>query len=210
MQLKVKRNTEKFRLLLYVLGLRSSLFLIELGVGIWSNSLSLIAGSGHLLSDLVSLGLTILVTWLVQHRSTDEVNFGYQRVENWVALLNGLSLLAIALLITWEAVGHLQSRQLVLGLPMLIVAGLSMIINGISIHLLHSEIHHDLNVRGVFLHGVADTASSFGVMLSAVAVYFWNWFWADAVASLLIAILLSMSAIFLIRDSLQTLKDQSI
>lgn len=93
MHIEVTQNTKKLRLLMYVLELRSSLFLVELGVGIWSHSLSLIAGSGHLFSDLVSLGLTVLVTWLVQRRSIGEVTSRYQRVEGWVAFLNLFDLL---------------------------------------------------------------------------------------------------------------------
>lgn len=78
-----------------------------------------------------------------------------------MALLNGLSLMAIALLIVWEVIGHLQSPEPVKGSAMLIVAVLSIVINGFNIHLLHEESHHDLNVRGVFLHSAADAASSF-------------------------------------------------
>ncbi|MHC5762829.1 cation transporter [Nostoc sp.] len=63
--------------------------------------------------------------------------------------------------------------------------------------------HHDLNLRGVFLHGIADAGSSIGVILAAGCVYFFNWLWADAVASLLVALFLSISAISLIKDSLR-------
>lgn len=200
------KNSEKLHLLLLVLGLRSSLFLVELGVGIWSYSLSLIAGSWHVFSDLVSLGMTLIVTWLLQGHSVNKVNFQYRRVETWVALLNSLSLVFISILITIEAIEHLQHPEPISGLPMLIVAGISIVVNGITIYLLHSDSHHDLNVRGIFLHGVADTASSIGVLLSAIAIYYLNWLWADAIISLLVVTFLSLSAISLIWDSLQTMR----
>lgn len=86
---------------------------------------------------------------------------------------------------------------------MLIAAGLSLVINGMSIYLLREDSHHDLNVRGVLLHGVADAASSISVVLGALAVYFFNWFWADAVGSLLVALIIGFSSISLITASLR-------
>ncbi|HBE54440.1 MAG TPA: hypothetical protein DDW76_38250 [Cyanobacteria bacterium UBA11369] len=76
----------KIQILWIVLGWRSFLFLIELGAGIWSHSLSLLAASGHLFSDLVNLGLTLLVTWLVDCKSEEEVIFEYRGIEIWVAI----------------------------------------------------------------------------------------------------------------------------
>lgn len=180
--------------------------MLELGVGLWSGSLSLLAGSGHLFSDLVVLGLTLLVTWLTQRQPTIQISFKYRQLEAWVALLNGISLAVIAFLIVWEARTHLQeSLEPVVGFSMLMTAGLSLIINGVSIYLLHEDSYHDLNVRGIILHGVADATSSISVVLAAIAVYFFNWFWADAVGSLLVALIICFSSVSLIVDSLKIL-----
>lgn len=197
------------QLLWIVLGLRIGFFLIELGVGIWSHSLSLLAGAGHLFSDLLTLGLTLVAAWLVQHQSLDPTAWKYKRLEAWVALLNGVSLGAIALLIDWEAVKHLQNPEPILGLPVLLVAGLSLVINGLSVQLLYPHSHHDLNFRGVLLHGVADAASSISVILAALAIYFFNWLWADAAASLLVALFIGISAISLLRDGWLVLRNAS-
>ncbi|MEH1965397.1 cation diffusion facilitator family transporter [Nostoc sp.] len=196
-------DTQKLNLLWVIFGLRSSLFLIELGVGLWGGSLSLLAGSGHLFSDVVTLGLTVLVVWLTERQSSGETNFKYQQIEAWIGLLNGVSLVTLAGFIALEAVERLQNPQTVSGLPMLIVATLSIVINSLTIHPLHKHSHHDLNLRGVLLHGIADAGSSLGVILAAGCVYFFNWLWADAVASLLVALFLSISAISLIQDSLR-------
>ncbi|MFN6462386.1 MAG: cation diffusion facilitator family transporter [Nostoc sp. DedVER02] len=195
--------TQKLNLLWVIFGLRSSLFLIELGVGLWGGSLSLLAGSGHLFSDVVTLGLTVLVVWLTERQSSVETNFKYQQIEAWIGLLNGVSLVTLAGFIALEAVERLQNPQPVSGLPMLAVATLSIVINSLTIHPLHKYSHHDLNLRGVLLHGIADAGSSLGVILAAGCVYFFNWLWADAVASLLVALFLSISAISLIQDSLR-------
>lgn len=200
---KTVDDMPKLNLLWVILWLRSCLFLIELGVGLWGGSLSLLAGSGHLLSDVVTLGLTVLVVWLTERQSSGETNFKYQQIEAWIGLLNGVSLVALAGFIALEAVEHLQNPEYISGLPMLIVATLSVVINGLSIQPLHKHSHHDLNLRGVFLHGIADAGSSIGVIMAAGCVYFFNWLWADAVASLLVALFLSISAISLIKDSLR-------
>lgn len=204
--LEVTQRMPKIQILWIVLGWRSFLFLIELGAGIWSHSLSLLAASGHLFSDLVNLGLTLLVTWLVDCKSEEEVIFEYRGIEIWVAIANGISLIFLSFLIAREAIEHLQTTETLQGLPMLIVAGLSLLINSYSINLLHENSHRDLNFRAILLHGVADAASSFGVMVSAVVIYFCNWLWADAIVSLLVATILSLSAVSLMRDSLQAMK----
>lgn len=189
------------------MGLRISFFLVEMGIGLWSHSLSLVAGAGHLLSDIAAIGLTLLATWLAQRPAVGQATFGYRRLEILVALINGLGLIAIASLIAWKAISHFQSPEPVSALPMLIVAFLGLFVNSLNIRLLHSDSHHDLNLRGAFLHVVADAASFVGVILAALAVYCFNWVIADAAASLLVACLISLSAIPFIGDSLRILME---
>ncbi|MBN8560196.1 MAG: cation transporter [Leptolyngbya sp. UWPOB_LEPTO1] len=202
---------QKIKRLWWVLGLRSGLFLVELGAGLWSHSLSLLAGSGHLFSDLITLGVTLLATWFTQRRTASQTAISQnRRLEAGIALLNGVSLAIVAILLGREAIEHLQSPEPVLGLPLLGAAGLSLIINGLSVYLLHNDHHHDLNLRGVFLHGVADAASSIGVMVAALAVYFFNWVWVDAAIGLLVALLICLSTISLVTDSLRILRHHSV
>lgn len=202
---------QKIKRLWWVLGLRSGLFLVELGAGLWSHSLSLLAGSGHLFSDLITLGVTLLATWFTQRRTANQTAISQnRRLEAGIALLNGVSLAIVALLLGREAIEHLQNPEPVLGLPLLGAAGLSLIINGLSVYLLHNDHHHDLNLRGVFLHGVADAASSIGVMVAALAVYFFNWVWVDAAIGLLVALLICLSTISLVTDSLRILRHHSV
>ncbi len=113
----------------------------------------------------------------------------------------------ISLLIAWEAVKHLQTPEPISGLPVLLVAGLSLVINGLSVRLLHPYSHNDLNFRGVILHGIADAASSISVIIAALAIYFFNWLWADTSASLLVALFIGINTILLLKDSWQVLKN---
>ncbi len=84
---EVTQDTRKLQLLGMVLGLRIVFFLLEVGVGFWSHSLSLLAGAGHLLSDLFTLGLTLVIAWLVQRQSLNQTAWKYKRLEAWVGLI---------------------------------------------------------------------------------------------------------------------------
>lgn len=190
-----------------VLGLRFVLFLAELGVGIWSRSLALLAGSGHLFSDLLTLGLTLLAAYVAKREAQQGKSVKELRLEGWLALVNGVSLVAIALLLIHEAIDHLQhhSSELSLGLPVLLVAALGVVINGITTYLLHRDQHHSLNVRGIFLHQVADMAGATSILLSALVIYLFHWAWADAATSLFVAFLIVVNALLLCRDSFRVL-----
>jgi cobalt-zinc-cadmium efflux system protein len=204
---KVSSTQLKMRLLWIVLGLRSSLFLFVLMIGFWTHSLSLLASSGDMFSDMVALSLTLGATTVAQRPATKTATFGYRRIEILVALLNGLGILAIAALTTWEAINHFQEPDPIRGLPMLITAGVSLVLNSIIIRLLHDESSHDLNLKGAFLRILADATGSIGVILAALGIYYFNWLWADAVASLLVAIFLCISAVPLVMDSLRILME---
>lgn len=190
-----------------VLGLRFVLFLAELGVGIWSRSLALLAGSGHLFSDLLTLGLTLLAAYVTKREAKKGKSVKELRLESWLALVNGVSLVAIALLLIYETIDHLQhhSSELSLGLPVLLVAALGVVINGITTYLLHRDQHHSLNVRGIFLHQVADMAGATSILLSALVIYLFHWAWADAATSLFVAFLIVVNALSLCRDSFRVL-----
>lgn len=190
-----------------VLGLRLILFLAELGVGVWSRSLALLAGSGHLFSDLLTLGLTLLAAYVAKRAAQKGKRVKENRLEGWLALVNGVSLIAIALLLIYETIDHLHHHpsELSLGLPVLLVAALGVVINGITTYLLHRDQNHSLNVRGIFLHQVADVAAAVSILLSALVIYLFQWTWADATTSLFVACLIIANALPLCRDSFRVL-----
>ncbi|MDZ4877869.1 MAG: Cadmium, cobalt and zinc/H(+)-K(+) antiporter [Chroococcidiopsis cubana SAG 39.79] len=200
-------GTQNVRRLWIVIGLRSSLLLVELVVGFWTHSLSLLAVAGHMLSDVFTLGAALIAASLAQLPATGRATFGYRRLEILVALMNGSILIAIAALIAWRAIERFQAPEPVSALPTLIVAALGLAINILLVSLLHEDSDRDLNLRGAFLHVVADAVSFFGVILAAIVVYWFNWFLADAVASLFVACLICLSALPLVWDSLRILME---
>lgn len=132
-QLELENSDPKSSLLWIVLGLRIALFAVELGTAIWSHSVSLLAGAGHLFADLLTLGLTPIAAWVVQ-RQVDGTTRTEQRLKAWIGIMNGMALSAIAVLIAQEAVNNLENVESIAPLPMLLVAGLSLMVNGFAVY----------------------------------------------------------------------------
>jgi len=196
----------KVKLLVTVLVLICSFSIAELAVGLFSHSLALLADSGHMASDCFALVLALMAAWMAQRRRNSNSAPGNHWVEVVAALVNGVGLVAIAFWIGWEAIVRLQSPPVeILSLPMLATASVGLGVNTINIFLLHKDSHHDLNLRGAFLHVLADAASSVGVILAAIAVWTLHWLWADGVISLLVSGLIIISATSLIVQSLKML-----
>jgi cobalt-zinc-cadmium efflux system protein len=202
-------GTSKTRLLWTVLILLSSFSLVEFAIAFSSHSLALVADVGHMVADALAIGLALFASWLAQLPASSQATFGYRRVEILAALLNGGILVAIALVIAIEAVHSLQTpSEDIASLPMLITAITGLVINSLNAALLHRESAHDLNLKGAFLHVVADAISSIGVILAAIAIGTLHWFWADGVISLLVAGMILVGAIPLITQSLQILLEK--
>ncbi|MBE7384093.1 MAG: cation transporter [Leptolyngbya sp. SIO1E4] len=177
---------------------------IELWVGLMSHSLTLRADSGHMLADGLALGIALTAAWAAQ-RSQPAAN-GNRRYELVAALINGLALLAMAAWIGREALMHWHGQPTeILSLPMLITALLGLLVNGLNLYWLHGEIHQDLNLRGVFLHILADLLGSVGAILAALAVTFLQWTWADTLIGAVVALMIALSALPLLWQSLQRL-----
>jgi cobalt-zinc-cadmium efflux system protein len=139
-----------------------------------------------------------------------QATFGYRRVEILAALVNGLGLMTVAGLIAWEAIARLQAPpQEILSQPMLITAAIGLGINLLNASLLHTHSHDDLNVKGAFLHMLADAVSSVGVIVAAIAVLLFQWNWADGAISLGVAILIAIGTVPLIRQSLSILLEKT-
>ncbi|TVQ12204.1 MAG: cation transporter [Leptolyngbya sp. DLM2.Bin27] len=181
---------------------------VEWLVGSYSHSLSLQSDAGHMLTDVGAIGLALSASWLTR-LTLARPRPGQPRLEAVAALINGVGLLALAALISLEAWQHLNAppTALVSG-PMLGTALVGLAINGFGVWLLHGQSHGSLNLRGAFLHVVADLASSAGVIVGAVCMALFHWFWLDGALSLAIALLIGSSALPLIYQSWGQLKGE--
>ncbi|HYX15134.1 MAG TPA: cation diffusion facilitator family transporter [Nostoc sp.] len=202
-QVKVVNNYQKAKTLWITVGLLAVFFVAEWSVGLWSQSLSLQADAGHILSDIAALAISLLASFLAQQPAKKKATFGNQRIEVLAALLNGLGLIAIATFIILEAIQRWQHPAAILGIPMLAIAVLGLIVNLLNINLLHPHTHSDLNLRGALLHVIADTVSSVGVIIAALAVHLWDWWWADVAISIVVATFTGLSALPLVQESLK-------
>lgn len=199
------RASHKVRRLTYVFLLVASFSAIELGIGLYSHSMALLADAGHLFADCLALLLALLGAWIVQRSKSNDLRDD-RRVETAIALFNGISLLAIGGGVALEAIAQVQAQaKEILSLPMLTVAIAGLIVNSVNIFLLHEHSHDDLNLKGAFLHVIADALSSVGVLLAALAVWKMHWLWADGAIGLFIALLIVASALPLVGQSFKLL-----
>ncbi|MGL5084078.1 MAG: cation diffusion facilitator family transporter [Microcoleaceae cyanobacterium] len=183
---------------------------VEFVVGSLSHSLALQADSGHMLSDFAALGVALLATWVTRQSGQSNAVQGdvprHSQVEAIAALANGLGMLSMTGFITWEALRHLHHPPAeILSFPMLITAIIGLGINGFNAILLYEKSQQNLNLKGVFLHVVADTVSSVGTILAALMVWLLSWHWADSAIGLAVALFTVFSSVPLIRQSLKSL-----
>lgn len=177
---------------------------VELWVGVLSHSLTLRADSGHMFTDVGALGIALVAAWVAQ-RSPAPAR-GNHRLELLAALINGLALLAMAAWIGREALAHWHGQPTeILSFPMFITALLGLLVNGLNLYWLHGDLSQDLNLRGVFLHMLADLLGSVGAILAAIAVTVLQWAWADIVIGAVVALIIALSALPLLWQSLQNL-----
>ncbi|MGC1308399.1 MAG: cation diffusion facilitator family transporter [Phormidesmis sp.] len=197
----------KIQMLSIGLFLSGGFSLFEWVAGWWSHSLTLMTDAGHMLSDCLALSLAVGAAWLAHLALKQKDALGPQTAEIAAALANGIGLLILAVWVVWEAINRFHTEHpVVAGEVMLVTAIVGLGINIIAASVLHDHSQHDLNVRGAFLHVLADTVSSAGVIVSAVLIWAFHWNWVDEVISLCIAIILGIGSLPIIFDSLKSLQ----
>jgi len=193
------KNAE--RRLWIALAVSSAIVVIEFTGGFLGQSLALLSDSGHVLTDVLAISVSILTLRLGRKQHTARRTFGYHRAEIFAALVNGSTLIAVALLIIYEAFLRLQQPIRVQGPLVLGVASLGLLGNLATTGLLARTRKTSLNVSGVFLHSVGDTVSSIAVIVSSLVVVFTGYSGLDPIAAVLIGILIMRSAYGLVKDS---------
>jgi len=175
--------------------------IIEAACGWWAGSLALLSDAGHNMTDAAALGLSWYALTISKRPSHAAMTFGYHRVGVLAAMINSLTLVAIAIGIAWEAVLRLRVPEPTSGGPMIVVAGAAILINaGIGVAL-HRGSKHDINVRSAYLHMVGDAISAFGVMLAGVVVTTTGSSLADPLVSMVIAVFILYSSFGVLRES---------
>jgi cobalt-zinc-cadmium efflux system protein len=189
------------------LALAAVYMVAEIVGGILTGSLALLADAGHMLSDTAALALALFAAWVAARPADQRWTYGHARAEILAALAQGVALVAVALLIAFEAVERLGAPQSVRGLGMLAIATGGLAVNVAALLILNPGRSHSLNVRGAWLHVLSDALGSVGAMGAGALIWLFGWYWADPVASLAICALVLYSAWHLIREALDILME---
>lgn len=200
----VQRGAESGRLK-WVLVITALFMIAEVVGGLLSGSLALLADSGHMFTDVGALALSLFAMRIAQRPPNTKRTFGYVRLEILAALVNGATLLLISGVIVIEAWQRLRDPVAIDGTIMLGVATLGLGVNIIGALLLHSHAHDNLNVRGAYLHVLGDLLGSVGAIAAGIIVLTTGWMPADAIISVVIALLILVSAWKLVREATDVL-----
>ena len=179
------------------------LVVLQVVYGLIADSVALLADAGHNFGDAVGLVLAWGAHLLVRVRVSDRFTYGFRSASILSALINAVLLLVATGAIALEAFRRLAEPAPVAGGTVMIVAGMGIVINGFSAWLLMAGNKGDLNVRGAFLHLVADAAVSAAVVVAGGIIILTDWSWVDPLASLLIAVVIVWGTWNLLRESFQ-------
>ena len=176
--------------LLAVLLLIGAFLIVEVVGSVLTNSLALLADAGHMLTDAVGVGLALLAIWFGARPATIGKSFGYYRLEILAAAANAVLLFGMAAFILFEALQRLRTPSEVLTGPMLVIAALGLLVNLVSLRLLHAGSQESLTVRGAYLEVLGDLFGSVAVLVAGVVIMATGWTQADPIASVAIAVLI--------------------
>src|SRR5690625_4609336 len=187
----------------------TSYMIVEALGGYLTNSLALLADAGHMLSDAISLGIALLAFTLGAKVANHSKTYGYKRFEILAAVLNGLTLIIVALFIFYEAIGRFQNPPEVASTGMLVIATIGLLVNILVawIMMRGGDVEENLNMRGAYLHVISDMLGSIGAIAAVLLSMFFGWGWADPLASVVVAALVLRSGYFVTKAGLHVLME---
>ena len=217
---KARDMSKQRRTLLFSFILITFFMLVEAIGGVLTHSLALLSDAGHMLSDAAALGATLLAFKIGEKEANKQKTYGYKRFEILVAGANGATLIIISLMIVWEAIGRFASPPDVASKGMLIIATIGLTVNLIVAYMLHrsgASHSHDpedsesegqnLNMHSAYLHVLGDLLGSVAAIVAALAMMWMGWWWADPVASVVVAILILISGFRVVKASTHILME---
>src|SRR5215813_15067127 len=154
---------------------------------LYTNSLALLADSGHMLTDVAALSLSLFAMRFASRRATPRMTYGFYRVEILAALVNGVFLILVALYIFYEAYHRFTNPPTVKADWMLVVAIMGLLVNLASAWVLFGKHHESLNVRGAFFHVITDAIGSVGAIIAGAAILISGYQVADPLISIVVA-----------------------
>lgn len=182
------------RALALAFGITATIFFAELIGGLLSGSLALLSDAMHMLSDAAGLIIALLAALIGQRAASARATFGYRRVEVLAAMVNALVVTGVVVWILVQAVARLGGHHEIDTDAMLIVAVIGLVANALSAWVLARHRADNINIRGAFLHVIADMLASVAVIIAGLVIRWTGWTPADTIASLaIVAIVLPRS-----------------
>jgi len=193
----------------YGVGLAVNLLfvMVEFGAGWWAGSSALMADAGHNLSDVLGLAMAGGAALLARRAAGPRRTYGYGKATVLAALGNALLLIFACGAITFEAIHRMTQPAPLQSGVIIVVAAIGFVINLGTALLFMKDQHKDLNVKGAYLHMMADAGVSLGVVLAGVIIMFTGWSIVDAIVSLLIVAVIMVSTWGLLKDSVNLALD---
>lgn len=176
---------------------------IETVVGIIYNSLGLVSDAGHNLSDVVSLVLALVAFGLMTSHSRRGFTYGFRKSSVLISLTNAVLLLVAVGIIVVESIHKFTATAPIDGEAISWTAGIGILVNGFTAYLLMRKQGHDINTKGAYLHMLADTLVSVGVVISGIVISFTGWYIIDPIISLVIAAIILVSTWDLLKESVR-------
>ncbi len=193
----------------FAVGIALNIVFVVIGViaGIAASSTALLADAAHNLGDVLGLAMAWGATVLARRARSARRTYGLRRTTILAALANGGLVLFAVGGVVWEAVQRLDSAPQVDGGLVAIVAAIGVVLNGFAAMMFAKGREKDINVRGAFLHLVADAAVSAGVVVAGLVVWQTGWSWIDPATSLVVSAIILVGTWKLVREALDLLLD---
>ncbi len=179
--------------------------ILEVIGGIFSNSLALLADAGHMLTDVSALLLAIFVAHLAESLPTPKRTFGLLRAEVLGAFINGAVLVITGGMIFWESWRRIGSIQEIKGLLMLVIAVSGLLANAGSAWILYKDRNKNINIKGAYLHMMADALGSIGTIIAGAVILTTGWTPIDQIVSILIGLLMFLGSWELLKQTINIL-----
>jgi len=186
----------------WAIGLNVGYIVVEVVAGLAIGSLALLADAAHNITDVAGLLIAWGATVAAKLPPRGRFTYGFGRSTILAALANAIVLLIGVGAVLWESIRRLGETVAVEGLPILLVAGLGILVNGGTALLFTRARKSDLNAEGAFLHMAADAAVSLGVVLAAAGILVTGWYWLDPAAAIVVSLVIAWSTWRLLRSAL--------
>jgi cobalt-zinc-cadmium efflux system protein len=189
------------------IGLNLGFVVLEATAGFFANSTALLSDATHNLSDVLGLALAGGAAWLAKRAASDKRTYGFSKATVLAALANAVVLMIACGGILWEAGRRLFAPEVVQPILVMAVAAAGVLVNGATALLFVAGRKHDVNVRGAFLHMLADAGVSAAVILAGLAMWLTSLAWIDPAISIAVVLLILWGTWGLLRESLDLALD---